>query len=132
MICYRFQIDKEMTDKISSNKNTVNASRKAKNASSLWIFYKKIIFELYVSLTNMYCLLCIKKIENNFSKSMCHIWNKAPMLRLTRIAPYGVLHHFCSVFLRPHAPYDLLHYFFGAFIIPNTPYGVLYCFVVRC
>ena len=35
MIWYRFQIDKEMFDKRSSNKNTVNTSRKAKKASYL-------------------------------------------------------------------------------------------------
>ena len=35
MIWYRFQIDKEMVNKRSNNKNTVNTTRKAKNASSL-------------------------------------------------------------------------------------------------
>ena len=35
MIWYKFHIDKEMTDKRSSNKNTDNTSRKEKNASSL-------------------------------------------------------------------------------------------------
>ena len=35
MIWYMFEIDKEMTDKRSSNKNTDNTSRKEKKASSL-------------------------------------------------------------------------------------------------
>ena len=52
MIWYRFQIDKEITDKRSSNKNTDNTSRKEKEAISL-----------YVSLTNMYCLLCIMQSQ---------------------------------------------------------------------
>ena len=55
MIWYRFQIDKEMTDKRSSNKNTDSTSKKAKKASSFKLFTKIIILELYVSLTNMYC-----------------------------------------------------------------------------
>ena len=59
MIWYRFHIDKEIADKRSSNKNTDNTLRKGKKESSLQIFYKKNIFELYVSLTNMYSLLCI-------------------------------------------------------------------------
>ena len=33
MIWYRFHIDKEMTDKRSSNKNTDNTSRKVKKES---------------------------------------------------------------------------------------------------
>ena len=59
MIWYRFQIDKAMTDKRSSNKNTDNASRKEKRKVLCKFFTKNIIFELYVSLTNMCCLLCI-------------------------------------------------------------------------
>ena len=59
MIWYRFHIDKEMADKRSSNKNTNNTSRKAKRQVLCKFFIKNIIFELYVSLTNMYCLLCI-------------------------------------------------------------------------
>ena len=35
MICYMFHIDKEMTSKRSSNKNTDNTSKKARKASSL-------------------------------------------------------------------------------------------------
>ena len=49
-----------MTDKRSSNKNTENTSRKEKKKQVLCKFFtKNIIFELYVILTNMYCLLCI-------------------------------------------------------------------------
>ena len=59
MIWYRFHIDKEMTNKRSSNKNTDNTSRKEKRQVLCKFFIKNIIFELYVSLTNMYCLLCI-------------------------------------------------------------------------
>ena len=59
MIWYRFHIDKEMTERRSSNKNTNNTSRKAKRQVLCKFFKKNIIFELYVSLTNMYCLLCI-------------------------------------------------------------------------
>ena len=44
MIWYMFEIDKEMTDKRSSNKNTDNTSIKAKKASSLKIIYKKYYF----------------------------------------------------------------------------------------
>ena len=60
MIWYRFHIDKEMADRGSSNKNIDNTSRKARKGkffvNSLQFF---LIFELYVSLTNMYFLLCI-------------------------------------------------------------------------
>ena len=59
MIWYRFHIEKEITNKRSSNKNTDNTSRKAKRQVICKFFIKNIIFELYVSLTNMYCLLCI-------------------------------------------------------------------------
>ena len=59
MIWYRFQIDKEISNKRSSNKNTVNTSRKTKKQVLCKFLIKNIIFELYVSLTNMYCLLCI-------------------------------------------------------------------------
>ena len=59
MIWYRFHIDKEMADKRSSNKNTDNTPRKEKMKVLCKLFTKNIIFELYVSLTNMYCLLCI-------------------------------------------------------------------------
>ena len=48
-----------MVDKRSSNKNTDNTSRKAKRQVLYKLFTKIIIFELYVSLNNMYCLLCI-------------------------------------------------------------------------
>ena len=54
-----FQIDKEMTDKISGNQNIDNTSRKAKKTSFYKFIRKNIIFELYISLTTMYCLLCI-------------------------------------------------------------------------
>ena len=59
MIWYRFEIHKEMTDNRSSNKNIDNTSRKEKRQVLCKFFTKNIIFELYVSLTNMYCLLCI-------------------------------------------------------------------------
>ena len=59
MIWYRFQIDKEMTDKRSSNKNTDNTSRKEKRKVICKLVTKIINFELYVSLTNMYCLMYI-------------------------------------------------------------------------
>ena len=48
-----------MTDKRSRNKNTDSTSRKEKRQVIGKLFTKIIIFELYVSLTNMYCLLCI-------------------------------------------------------------------------
>ena len=60
MIWYRFHIDKEMASKRSSNKNTDNTSRKEKKGKLFCkLFTKNTIFELYVSLTNMYFLLCI-------------------------------------------------------------------------
>ena len=59
MVWYMFHIHKKMADKRSSNKNTDNTSRKAKRKVLFKFFTKNIIFELYVSLTNMYCLLCI-------------------------------------------------------------------------
>ena len=60
MVWYMFHIDKEMVDKISSNKNADNTSRKGKKRQVPCNFFTKIIiFELYVSLTNMYFLLCI-------------------------------------------------------------------------
>ena len=48
-----------MADKSSSNKNIDSTSRKEKRQVICKFFTKTIIFELYVSLTNMYCLVCI-------------------------------------------------------------------------
>ena len=59
MIWYRFQIDKKMTNNRSNNKNIDNTSKNKKRQVLCKFFTKNIIFELYVSLTNMYCLLCI-------------------------------------------------------------------------
>ena len=59
MIWYKFEIDKEMTDKRSSNKTVITHQEKKKRQVLCKLFIKNIIFELYVSLTNMHCLLCI-------------------------------------------------------------------------
>ena len=48
-----------MADKRSSNINTDSTSRKEKRQVFCKFFTKNIIFELYVSLTNMYFFLCI-------------------------------------------------------------------------
>ena len=48
-----------MTDKRSSNKNTDSTLRKQERQVLCKLFTKNIIFELYVSSTNMYCLLRI-------------------------------------------------------------------------
>ena len=59
MIWYKFQIDKEMTNSRSSNKILITHQEKKKRQVICKFFTKNIIFELYVSLTNMYFLLCI-------------------------------------------------------------------------
>ena len=52
MICYRFQIDKVI-------KILLTHQEKQKRQVLYKLFTKNIIFELYVSLNNMYILLCI-------------------------------------------------------------------------
>ena len=54
MIWYKFQIDKDQVKKI-----LLTHQEKKKIQVLCKFFTKYIIFELYVSLNNMYCLLCI-------------------------------------------------------------------------
>ena len=52
-----------MSEKSSSKKqidrHNDSTSKKQKKASPLYILYKNNMFELYVSLTNMYWLVCV-------------------------------------------------------------------------
>ena len=62
MAWYSFHIDKEMVDKRSSNKILITHQEKQKMQVLCKFFVtKNIIFEVYVILTNMYCLLHITK-----------------------------------------------------------------------
>ena len=63
MVWYKFHIGKEMADKWSSNKNTDSTLRKEKRQVLCKFFTKIIIFELYVSLPNIYFLLCIMQSQ---------------------------------------------------------------------
>ena len=71
-----FHIDKEMVENRSRKKILIAHQEKKKRKVICKFFIKNIIFELYVSLTNMYCLLCIMQSHKmmKLDKVISYLW----------------------------------------------------------